>query len=367
MDILDSQTTQAPTLQAQTTQPPTRYLGIDIAKAKFDCALLLVGKPNQPKQLNQAKQGDTTNKPYKHSYKDRQFTNDFAGYKALVVWLNDLHIDTSQLHICMEATGVYSEDLAAYLIDLGIRVSVVNPARIASFSRSENICGKTDIQDARGIALFCARMQPAVHIPAPASERALLHLARQRQHLKLTLQAEQNRLSTCAPVIRGSITQVIETLERELAVLEQAMKDHIDDNPELKQNKALLSTIPGVADITAAWLLAYLGNGERFERGKQAAKFAGLAPREWVSGSSVRGKTSISKTGSSELRAVLYMPAMAVFCRSCGYPEFVARLRASGKNNKQIIVAVMRKILTIAQAVLRSKIPFDRSFHATLA
>ena len=362
---LDSQLNQ-PLASNPAQAPQRRYIGIDIAQAKFDCALLIEGNGGQSTSQTNNKTNRNSSKP---SYKDKQFPNNNKGFVQFTEWLKTLKLQdrVQDLHICMEATGVYSDDLAAYLIDLGLFVSVVNPARIVSFIKCDNVCGKTDIQDARSIALYCARMQPAAHQIAPRSQRVLLHLARQRQHLKETLQAEQNRLSTCDVAIKASITKIRNTLAQELKKLEGEIMEFIKADQQLKRNYGLLITIPGVGWVTAMWMMAYLGDGNRFERGKQVAKFAGLAPREWLSGSSVRGKTSISKAGGAELRKMLYMPATSVFNRACGYPEFTNRLKAAGKVKMQIIVAVMRKILTIAQAVLRTKVPFDRKFHTALA
>jgi transposase len=110
-------------------------------------------------------------------------------------------------------------------------------------------------------------------------------------------------------------------------------------------------------------LLAFLGNGQRFSKGKQVAAFAGLSPRLWQSGSSVRGKTRITKTGHSDFRRVLYMPAVVSYAKLAAYKPFVQRLRAAGKAPKAIIVALMRKLLTIAQAVLHTGKPFNAEMY----
>ncbi len=140
---------------------------------------------------------------------------------------------------------------------------------------------------------------------------------------------------------------------------------YIKANDELHEGFKLLKSIPGIGDSTAPWLLATLDNGERFGRGKQAACYAGLTPRPWQSGSSVKGKTSISKVGPSELRKILYMPALVVsYGRYKHYQSFVKRLEAKGKTKMEVIVAVMRKLITIAQAVLRTKTLYDATLHA---
>lgn len=317
----------------------THFLGVDIAKHKYDVALILNGK-----------------------FKNKVFDNTEAGFTALADWLTQHQV--THVHACMEATGAYWEALATYLADAGQYVSVVNPAQISAYAKSVLQRGKTDVQDARLIARYCEREQPMLWQPAPASQRALLQLVRQLQHLNESYQAEQNRLKTSTGVVHASIAETADFLAKQIKQLSTQIDQHIDQDATLKQNHALLDSIPGIGDKTAPWLLAYLGTGERFGRGKQAAAFAGLTPRPWQSGSSIHGKSRISKTGHTDLRRILFMPALATYGRKKAFVTFVARLKASGKTPKEIVVALMRKIITIAQAVLKSQTPFNAELHA---
>jgi transposase len=317
----------------------TYILGIDIAKHKFDVALILNGK-----------------------YKNKAFDNNQAGLTALTDWFTQHQ--AGQVHACMEATGSYWEALATYLADVRHEVSVVNPAQISAYAKSVLQRGKTDTQDARLIARFCERERPMLWQPAPASQRELLQLVRQLQHLNEAYQAEQNRLKTSTGAARASIAATVGFLAGQIKQLTAKIDQHIDQDPTLKQNRALLDSVPGIGHKTAPWLLAYLGTGERFGRGKQAAAFAGLSPRPWQSGSSVQGKSRISKTGHTDLRRILFMPALATYGRKKTFVAFIDRLKASGKAPKEIVVALMRKIITIAQAVLRSQTPFNPGLHA---
>jgi len=317
----------------------THTLGIDIAKHKFDIALIINDK-----------------------FKSKVFDNTPTGFGALLDWLNSHQV--SHVHACMEATGIYWEALATYLAQCGHDVSVVNPAQIAAYAKSTLQRGKTDVQDARLIARFCEREQPEVWQPAPANQRILLQLVRQLEHLNDAYQAEHNRLKTSTGDVYQSIEQTITFLDGQIKQLSTKINQHIDQDPTLKSNQALLDTIPGIGKKTAPWLLAYLGTGERFGRGKQAAAFAGLTPRPWQSGSSIHGKSRISKTGHTELRKIMFMPALATYGRKKSFIAFVERLKASGKKPIEIVVALMRKIITIAQAVLKTQTPFDASLHA---
>jgi transposase len=155
-------------------------LGIDIAKQKFDVALIINDK-----------------------FKSKVFPNTSEGFASLSQWLT--HHGVAQLHACMEATGVYGQALAEYLSDAGHQVSVVNPAQIASYGKSTLQRGKTDVQDARLIARFCERERPTVWQPEPIEQRQLLLLVRQLQHVNDCLLAEKNRIETAAPVVQASI------------------------------------------------------------------------------------------------------------------------------------------------------------------
>lgn len=321
------------------TNKETYILGIDIAKHKFDVALLINNK-----------------------YKNKVFDNNQAGFAALSDWLAQHQV--TRVHACMEATGSYWEALATYLAGAQHEVSVVNPAQISAYAKSVLQRGKTDVQDARLIARFCEREQPALWQPAPASQRELLQLVRQLQHLSEAYQAEQNRLKTSTGAVHASIAATADFLAEQIKQLTAQINQHIDQDPTLKQNQALLDSVPGIGHKTAPWLLAYLGSGERFGRGKQAAAFAGLSPRPWQSGSSIQGKSRISKTGHTDLRRVLFMPALATYGRKKAFAAFIVRLKDSGKTPKEIVVALMRKIITIAQAVLKSQTPFNPELHA---
>lgn len=317
----------------------THILGIDIAKLKFDIALIINGK-----------------------VKDKTFKNTNDGFQELSRWLKQQHIN--QTHACMEATGIYWEALAAYLADQGHIVSVVNPAQIAAYGKSVMQRGKTDIQDARLIARFCERERPETWQPAPIEQRQLLQLVRQLQHLNECHQAENNRLGTCADVVKASIQAALGFFEMQIKEVIKQIDAHIDNNPDLKRNRELLDTIPGIGAKTAPWLLAYFGDGTRFGRGKQAAAFAGLSPCQHQSGSSINGQSRISKKGHTDLRRILFMPALATYGRKKAFVPFVARLQAAGKRPKEIIVALMRKIISIAQAVLKSQTAFNPILHA---
>lgn len=317
-------------------------LGLDISKATLDCALLKDGK-----------------------VRTKVYDNSAAGFARLSDWLRQR--GALSCHVACEATGTYWEGIALWLHEQGHRVSVINPAQLHAYAQSQLSRTKTDRQDAKLIAQFCAERRPPAWQPPPAEERELLALVRDLQALQAMRIAESNRLSTAHASIHPRIERHLAFLDVEIDALLKRIKDHIDKNDGLKKRRDLLDSIPALGDKTIPWLLAYLSDGQRFAGSKQAVAFAGLNPRQWESGSSVRGKPRISKIGQSDLRHALYMPAMVAYSRVDAFKPFVQRLKANGKAPKLIIVALMRKLLAIAQAVLKSEIPFNSKIHTQFA
>jgi transposase len=312
-------------------------IGADIAKKKFDVACLLEGK-----------------------FKHKVFSNDAAGFASFVAWFLSLCGDARPL-ICMEATGSYSLPLADYLVNHGFSVSLVNPAKIHAFAKSELSRAKTDKADAKLIARYALMTQPPLWIPPPANIRELQALVRRVEHLLEMIQMEQNRLETADASTQLSITNVLNILETELKSTRKAIKDHIDNNPDLKQRSDLLETIPGIGEACIAHLLLALSEHHGFTHAKQVAAFAGLAPMLRESGQ-WRGNTHISKTGDSALRKVLYMPALCAKRYNPVIQVFWDRLQRNGKNGKAITCAAMRKLIHIAFGVIKSGKPFDPNY-----
>ncbi|MDP3742714.1 MAG: IS110 family transposase [Methylotenera sp.] len=313
-------------------------LGIDISKAKFDVALLVGGKVK----------------------KSRVFDNNLAGFKALSLWL--IKQDISHLQACMEATGTYGDELATYLVDQGFEVSVVNPAQIKSFSGAQLNRAKTDKADAKLIAQFCASMHPMAWVPPPVHVRELQALVQRLAALLQMERQELNRFGTAAPVIQPSIKAVLATIKVEIKAVERMIRDHIDRHPDLKDQSILLDSIPGIGVATIARLLAFVGDVHRFNDAKALAAFVGLNPTVHQSGSSVRGKSRLSKKGNATIRKALYMPAIVARRYNPIIKAFAQRLKKAGKSNMLIIGAVMRKLLHIIYGVLKSGKPFDADY-----
>jgi Transposase and inactivated derivatives len=189
--------------------------------------------------------------------------NSAEGHRALVDWLTKSKVPLSEMHVCMEATGVYSEPVALTLHQAGLMVSVVNPACVKGFGHSENIRNKNDAIDAGLIARYCAAMTPAPWNPPPLEQRQLRAWSLRIQALKDIRQQEENRLEALTisgmDEVAQHVRQHIAWLTAEIEKLEGDIDDHINRHPDLKHDADLLATIPGVGMTTVAKILGQLG------------------------------------------------------------------------------------------------------------
>lgn len=315
-------------------------VGIDVAKATFD-----VAAPLEPKGKYRTK---------------AKLPNTPAGFTLLSDWL-DRHVPGAA--VCMEATGVYHE--ATFLVERGVTVYVANPAQVAAYAKSELSRTKTDHADAKLIARFAmAQLQVGTTLrpwvpPTPAQRklRALIHRLNDLEGMR---QMERNRLDVSDQAVRGSIADVMETLDAQIAELKKEIDNHIDSDPDLRRDAGLLTSIPGIGELTAAFMLGCAGDLRRFDDPRKLDAFAGMNPAIRESGKWV-GQSRLSKLGHALLRAKLYMPAMTAIRHNVAVRALFDRLVARGKPRKLALGAAMRKLLHLAWGVIRSGKNFDPS------
>jgi transposase len=311
-------------------------LGIDVSKLKFNVCLI-----REDGRL-----------------RHRVFANTASGFTQLSEWLNKNHV--TQIHACLEATGTYSEALATYLHDKDHQVSLVNPAATKAYAGAQLSRTKTDKVDAELIARFCLTQKPQLWRPAPPEIRELQALVRRLDALIEMHTMEVNRLSSglSTAQVRDSIESLISHLDEQLKRTEKLIRQDIKNHPQLRADRDLLLSIPGLGEATVARLMSEI-NFQRYESARQVAAFAGLVPRLRESGKSVRGRPRLSKMGTPRIRRSLYFPAITALRCNPVIKAWASGLRERGKCKMQIIGAVMRKLIHLAYGVLKSGMPYD--------
>ena len=313
-------------------------LGIDIAKAKLVVTLLTPDGKRRRKTC----------------------ANTPAGFEELAAWLTRQRV--TRVHACLEATGTYGDAVATWLHDAGHRVSIVNPAIIHAYARTQLTRSKTDQIDADLIADFTATQPPPWTPPTPEI-RQLQALVRRLDALQGMRTQEANRLAAGVVVddVRTSIETVLAHLDEQIAHVRELIRQHLDYHPGLRAQRDLLISIPGIGEATAAVLIAELFD-KPYASARQAAAFAGLVPRLMESGT-LRGRSRLSKIGPGRLRKALYFPAVAALRCNPTIQAMRTRLRAAGKTPMVIVGAAMRKLIHLAYGVLKSR----RAYEPTCA
>lgn len=312
------------------------FVGIDIAKRKFDVAWL-------------SEEGKV---------KTKALENTEAGHADLLGWLKKQGLTVENCHLAMEATSQYYEPVALALFDAGYTVSVANPSQIKAFGQAMMNRQKTDRADATLIARFCQTMKPLAWQAPPREIRELQRLLARLEAVQSMHVQEQNRSYEAQGIALESIERVIATLNDEIKRLQKKIRDHIDHHPGLREQDELLQSIPGIGSGVSSYAIAWL-RGERFDDVRQAVAFVGLSPRHHESGDSVQAKSRLSKLGHGRLRKILYWPAMAAIRYNAAAAALSARMVAAGKNKKVAIIAVMRKLVHWMIGVLKSGKSFD--------
>ena len=311
-------------------------LGIDISKDKFDCCLLQ-GEEKLPLEL----------------------PNNKTGFKQLQSWLGKNNAPPETLHVCMEATGRYGDNLAHYLFSQKFTLSIVNPAQIKYYARSRLARNKTDRVDAFIIAAFC-RSEPTRPWAPPTLDLARLQ-ALNRLLATRKEQLTQERLrDSCAPAcLKPAIRLHARFLERQTKALQKQIDTLIGGSAEFKTRHALLCSIPCIGSVTAQTVLAELPKG--IASAREAAAYAGLTPRRDESGQR-QGRSRLSKTGNTHLRKALYMPAVGGLTHNARLKACAERMKQKGKCPASAIGACMHLLMRLCFGVLASGQPYQENW-----
>lgn len=314
------------------------WIGVDVSKAELVVCVM---------DANQQVQHAT-------------FDNDTKGFRSLFNYLKKRKVLGCK--VCLEATGMYGEALATYLHERDYLVHVVNPVRIKRYAQSQLRRNKTDKLDAEIIADFCRTQEASLWTPPDPSWLELRAMVRYLDDLiQIQVQEKQRLHTVTSATVRTQLTDHITYLEAQIEQLLKQIKDHIDQDPDLRQKRDLLNSIPGISDKTSARLLAEIRDILAFETVEQLVAYVGLNPRLRQSGK-YQGQVKISKIGNAALRAALFMPARQAKRSNPLVQPLVQRLASQGHCANAITVAVMRKLLHYVYGVLKSGQPFDPAY-----
>jgi len=310
------------------------HVGIDVSKGTLDVAVAPTGQ-------------------------QWRVSNTEEGLGPLVKRLQGL----SPALVVLEATGSLEVPVAAALGAAGLPVAVVNPRQVRDFARATGKLAKTDKLDAQVLALFAERVRPVPRpLPEPQTQELTALLARRRQIVAM-LVTEQNRLDRALPRVRPGIQEHIAWLAGKLGELNDGMGKLLRESPLWREREDLLRGVPGIGPTVAATLLAELPELGTLDR-RQAAALVGVAPLNRDSGT-LRGRRTVWG-GRATVRAALYMAALVATRFNPVIRPFYQRLLAAGKPKKVALTACMHKLLTILNAMLKHRSPWQAN-HARIS
>jgi transposase len=317
-------------------------IGIDVSKGKLDCALL--------------REQDKV--------KTKAVANKQMGWQELIDWsLKNTGLAIAELHFVMEATGIYHEQLATFLYEVGAKVSVVNPAQIKFYGQGLGVRSKNDKKDSVVLARYGLKENPKCWQPEAQEIRELKALLARFDGIEKDLQREKNRqekaqISLAPAEVINSLNLMIEQLKTERKRLDKLIEDHINKHQKLKENKVLLESIPAVGKVITTRMLMVIGS-RQFEDAHQCAAYLGLIPVQHESGSSVKGRSRLSKAGNPIIRAKLYMAAVVATLYNPDIKAQYERLTSKGKSKMSALGAAMRKLVQICFGVLKHQKPYS--------
>ena len=272
---------------------------------------------------------------------------DSEGLTALMQRLGPLH----PYLVVLEATGGFEQTLAAALVSEAMPLAVVNPRQIRDFARATGQLAKTDALDAKAIARFAEAIKPEPRPVPDEQARALGELvARRRQVIEMMIAERNRRGQLSSPRLIKSVDRLLAVLQKELSELEQEVGEGIRGTPAWRERDELLRSVPGIGNVVARTLIADLPELGRLGR-KQIAALVGIAPLNRDSGR-MHGKRT-TWGGRAKVRSALYMAALVASRRNPVLKAFYQRLISFGKPKKLALIAVMRKLLTILNAMVR--------------
>lgn len=328
-------------IKSTNPQQAAVFCGIDVSAATLAVAVI---EPEQPPQK-------------------REFANRASGHKTLISWL---HKHKAVVRVSLEATGIYSLDLALALDKAqGIEVAVLNPKMVNRFAQTLRR-SKTDTADAEVLAEYSRRMPFLAWTPPSLNGLRLRAVGRHIAALVAQHTRDQNRLhaaQSCPRALPGCVLQDLKRslagLQRRIVKMRRAARELIRADAEIEQRFGLLTGMPGIAETSALAILGELVLLSPHLTVRQWVAHSGLDPVHQDSGTSVHKRSRISRAGNRHLRRALYMPALSAVRWDPHMKAFYEALQQRHKTNLQAIIAVARKLLHAIYGIFRSRTPYD--------
>lgn len=317
-------------------------IGIDVSKQHLDVAVY----------------GLSEQSPYK------QFPYTQQGQRHLLGWLAEHDLQGAK--VCLEATGRYSFEIATVLYEAGYHISIENPIRTRNFAKSIMTRQKTDKVDAYVLAQYASVMSLHPWSPPTSLQSSTKDLKRLIDDLQTDRTRIINRLEGLRAIspARRYLKEQLEHVEGQIAEVQKELDDQVDQNDTLRAQSQLLSSIIGIGQKTASELLAEIPDWSCFASADELVAYAGLHPEHRQSGNKV-GYSRLSKQGSSHIRKTLFFPALTAMRYNPHLKRFAKRLAEAGKAKMVVVVAVMRKLLVLAYAILKSGQPYDPNYQVS--
>lgn len=294
-----------------------------------------------------------------------QFKNDERGFKSLLK-----HLLSDSL-VVMEATGYYHYRLAQFLFKSGVRVSVVNPLSVKRFIQMKLAKVKTDKSDAKAISEYGQMNDVPLYTALNEVQSECLQLFRLLDSYIKQSTASKNKLhgeetlGIPSKFVYRSLKRNVKHLQKEITAIEERLLDLVKQDQQ--HQLTLLKSIPGMGIKTALFLIVVTDGFKKFENASQLCSYVGITPTIRQSGSSVRGRSRISKVGNKKLRNLLFLCAFSACKHNKACREIYERLVNKGKSKKLALIAVANKLLKQAFAIAKSGRPYDENFVSRLA
>jgi transposase len=326
------------------------FIGIDVSKGTIDIALI---KDN-----------------FNNNFICDKIDNNHSGIVKLEEFLKKQQIDMSQTLICMEHTGVYCRLLSHYLTERKYNVWLEMPVQIIKSSGMQR--GKSDSIDSKRIAAYACHHKDKAVLWQPPREVLLEindlltlrdRLVETRKSLKQPIKEFQDAgLKEVACLIESRCKETLNALEKEIKQIEKEINSKINKDSNLKRLHSLITSVPGIGNITALNLLYFTNEFNYYLDGKKLACYCGVAPFEHTSGTSVRGKPRVSHYANKKLKKLFHLVAMTTIKRNMEFFNYYTRKTQEGKAKMLVINAVRNKIIHRVCAVVKRGEPYQMEY-----